>query len=111
MRTWSIGNQNDALNAARRCACKVARAAFDSYVKRFSDFNATASWSAEDKAKIAFSIKGASIKGDVDVTDTNINIDLEVPFLLRPFKDMAMGKVKGEIDEWIAKAKRGEIGD
>ena len=40
---------------------------------------------------------------------TSIDMDLDVPFLLRPFKDKALGAVDQEITAWIDKAKRGEI--
>ena len=31
--------------------------------------------------------------------------DIDVPFLLRPFKSQALGVIEGEINEWIKKAK------
>jgi len=32
-------------------------------------------------------------------------LDIDVPFLLRPFKSQALGVIEGEINEWIKKAK------
>lgn len=90
-------------------AISVAKKAFDSYVARFSQYGAQVNWTAEDRANIAFNVKGVSIKGAVAVDDKDIQIDMDVPFLLRPFKDMALGKVEEEIKGWIAKAERGEL--
>ena len=38
-----------------------------------------------------------------------IELDLDVPFLLRPFKSQALGVIETEIKAWIAKAKKGEV--
>jgi hypothetical protein len=90
-------------------AKRAAVAAFDSYKQRFAQYKPTTSWTSDDHADISFSAKGITLKGQLDVTPTSIDMDLDVPFLLRPFKDKALGAVDQEIISWIAKAKRGEI--
>jgi hypothetical protein len=90
-------------------ACKVAKAAFDAYVKRFAEYGAHATWTSAERAKIGFKVKGMALDGAVEVRDGAIEVDMEVPFLLRPFQSMALGKIDEEIRGWIAKAQRGEI--
>jgi hypothetical protein len=34
---------------------------------------------------------------------------MEVPFLLRPFKNQAISVIEGEIREWIEKARTGAV--
>ena len=46
---------------------------------------------------------------DLDNLDFYIEMDLDVPFVLRPFKGKAMGVIEEEIKKWIAKAKAGEL--
>lgn len=54
-------------------------------------------------------MKGVSLEGVLEVGDENIEMDLDVPFLLRPFKGTALGVIDEEIKKWLAKAKAGEI--
>ena len=67
-------------------AQKVAKSALESYAERFASYNPSADWTSDTHADIGFSVNGVSLKGAVDVTEKSIDLDLEVPFLLRPFK-------------------------
>ncbi len=62
-----------------------------------------------NKANISFSIKGMTLSGSMEVLPNAIEMDLDVPFLLRPFKGQAIGIIEGEIKEWVAKAKQGKV--
>lgn len=90
-------------------ARKVASAAFDSYTKRFAEYNPTVDWKNEDLAEIGFSVKGMKLSGSIEVKESEILLDMDVPFILKPFKKQAVGKIEEEIRGWIEKAKRGEI--
>jgi len=93
----------------RPMARKVARAAFEAYSERFSDFNPVTTWKSDDAADIRFSAKGIELSGAVSVTDNTIEMDLNVPFLLRPLQGKAVAVIDREIAKWIAKAERGEL--
>jgi hypothetical protein len=90
-------------------ARKVTHKAFDSYQKRYAQFNPQADWITEDKANVAFSVKGVSLDGSIEITDDDVIIDLKVPFVFKPFRKKAVGVIESEIRDWIDKAKRGEI--
>lgn len=92
----------------KETAKRAATAAFDSYKERFGKYEPNATW-AGDRADISFKAKGMSLKGTLEVRDKSIDMDLDVPFFLRPFKDMALAAVEREIGKWVDKAKRGEI--
>ncbi len=87
----------------------VARSAFDSYKARFSDYNPTVNWATDNHADIAFKVKGVSLKGGVDVKPSQFELELDVPFLLKPFRGKAISVIEEEINKWVAKAKAGEI--
>jgi hypothetical protein len=89
-------------------AKKATLAAFAAYQERFAKYNPTADWNG-DRAQISFTAKGITLKGSLDVTATAIDIDIDVPFLLRPFKSVAQDAVEREITRWVDKAKRGEV--
>jgi hypothetical protein len=87
----------------------VAKKAFDAYKERFAKYNPTATWADDSHAKISFSAKGMTLSGDVEVNPSDITLDLDVPFLLRPFKGKAVAIIEEEIQKWIGKAKAGEL--
>ncbi len=93
----------------KEMAQKVAKHALSSYASRFSQYGAKATWPRDDRAEISFSVKGMSLSGVVEVKDSAIDLELDVPFLLKPFQRTAMAKIEEEIAGWMAKAKRGEI--
>jgi hypothetical protein len=90
-------------------AKKVAEAAVGSYTARFQKYDPKISWKTERKAEISFKVKGVSLEGVLEVGDENIEMDLDVPFLLRPFKGTALSVIDEEIKKWLVKAKAGEI--
>jgi hypothetical protein len=90
-------------------AKKVAEAALAAYAQKFAKYQPQASWTSDTHANISFNVKGMSLKGALDVRSNSIEMDLDVPFLLRPFQGTAIGVIEGEIKEWIAKAKAGEL--
>jgi len=93
----------------RETARKVARSAFDAYSKRFSEFSPNTVWRGDDAADISFSVKGFTLKGAVEVTDSSIELDMDVPFILRPFQNKAVTVIEREIKEWISKAESGAL--
>lgn len=86
-------------------AKKVAEDALRAYTQKFSKYSPKANWVAPDRADISFNVKGMSIGGSLEVREASIEMDLEVPFLLRPFKSQALQVIEKEIQEWIARAK------
>lgn len=90
-------------------AKKVAGAAFDSYKARFAEYKPTVTWANDKRADISFSVKGVTLKGGIDIKPKSFDLDLDVPFLLKPFKGKAISVIEDEIKKWIGKAKAGEI--
>lgn len=96
-------------NLGLETARKVARAALQTYAERFPDFSPTSSWPTDDKATIGFSAKGMSVTGSVEVKPSSFDINLDVPFLLKPFQSKALEVIEREISKWIGKAQSGEL--
>ncbi len=90
-------------------AKKVADHAMESYKQRFPQYHPTARWVDDRRADIHFSVKGIDLTGSLEVNDQDIEMELDVPFLLRPFKGKALSVIEEEIQEWVAKAKAGEV--
>ncbi len=90
-------------------AQKTARAACEHYKQRFAKYEPSIVWQGDERAEVSFRAKGLSIRGKVDVAPASLVVDIDVPFLLRPFQGRAVEIVERELNRWIAKAKAGEI--
>jgi hypothetical protein len=90
-------------------AKKAAEAALASYAKKFAKYSPQTRWVGDNKANISFNIKGVTLSGSMEVLANSIEMDLDVPFLFRPFKGQALSIIEGEIKDWIAKAKKGDV--
>jgi len=90
-------------------ARKAAEGAWESYQQRFSKYDPRANWVTPDRCDIQFSVKGIKLTGTLELVPGAIELDLVVPFLLRPFKSQAIGVIEREIQRWIEKARSGEI--
>jgi hypothetical protein len=90
-------------------AKQVADAAFRSYTEKFSQYQPKAAWVNDRRAEISFSVKGVSLNGALEVSPSSIDMDLNVPFLLKPFKGKALSVIESEIRAWIGKAKAGQL--
>jgi len=86
-------------------AKKVADSALSTYAQKYANYQPKVSWSGPNKAEISFKVKGMSLAGSLEVLERSIDLDIDVPFLLRPFKSQALGVIEGEINDWIKKAK------
>lgn len=90
-------------------AKKAAAAALEAYSARFAEYNPTLSWVNEHLAEVAFKVKGVGLKGSFEIKPTSIDMDMDVPLLLRPFRQKAVDVVEGEIKQWLDKARAGQI--
>jgi hypothetical protein len=86
-------------------AKKVTEAALNSYAEKFAKYSPKTTWTGPSSAKISFSVKGMTLTGGVEIKDKSIDLDLDVPFLLRPFQGQAVSVIEGEIRAWLDKEK------
>lgn len=90
-------------------ARKTAERALESYAAEFRDFSPTVTWSSADRAEVSFSAKGVAVKGSLEVGSDAYMLQLKVPLLLRVFERRAVAVIEREIQEWVARAKNGEV--
>lgn len=90
-------------------AKKVTHSALDSYAEKFAKYHPTVNWQSDTSATIGFTVKGVSLDGSIEVGASSIDLDLDVPFLLKPFRGKAVSVIEDEIQEWIAKARAGQL--
>lgn len=90
-------------------ARKVTDKAFETYAEKFQSYSPTAEWVSDTKSNIGFQAKGIKLNGNIELKPKAVELELDVPFLLRPFKDRAIKIIDKEIREWITKAEDGQL--
>src|SRR6266567_6466630 len=90
-------------------AKEVAIRAFESYQKRFANYHPKMQWVSDKDARIEFSVKGLKLQGTIGIRPRAIELDLDVPFVFRLFKNKALEVIEREVRTWIDKAKCGEL--
>ncbi|MBN1334409.1 MAG: polyhydroxyalkanoic acid system family protein [Deltaproteobacteria bacterium] len=95
----------------RERARRVAEAAMQSYAVRLARYHPKSDWVSDWRARISFSVKGMTLHGAIQVTTDALEMELDVPLLLRPFRGIAIQVIEDEIRGWIAKEKAGEVDD
>ncbi len=90
-------------------AQKAVRAAWQSYAERFAKYSPKATWESPTRARVSFSAPGATVDGTLEVRASDVLIDLDVPFLMRPFRKQAIAVIGREMQIWITRARAGEL--
>ena len=91
-------------------AITAVNKAFETYSSRFADYKPTLEWVSDRQAKAGFTVKGITLNGEFEITDTHIGFDLDVPFIFMIFKNQAMTVIEKEVGVWVAKAQSGALG-
>jgi len=91
-------------------AKKAATQALESYRQRFAEYEPALRWTSDKEAEVSFAVKGMDIKGTFSVEDDRIDMEIEVPLLMRPFRQKALDVIEREVGKWIEKARSGELG-
>jgi hypothetical protein len=86
-------------------AREVADKALAAYQAKFAEYEPKVSWKTEKNAEISFNVKGMKLSGQLAITEKHFDIELDVPFMLRPFKGKALEVIESEIRKWIGRAK------
>lgn len=90
-------------------AKKVTDRAFAEYGSRYPAYEPTLSWIDDRRADVSFNAKGVHLGGVMAIDETSISLDLDVPFLFRPFQKKAIEVIDREVKLWIGKARNGQI--
>ena len=95
----------------RALALKATRHALESYQQQLPQYDPQAEWVSEDTAEVQFTVLGKTLEGSVQVRSEQVTLELQIPFVFRAFKNIAVDVVEGEIEKWLERARRGELDD
>jgi hypothetical protein len=90
-------------------AKKVTDKAFAEYQSRFPSYEPQLEWVSDRRADVRISAKGIRLNGAFSIEEHAIELELDVPFLLRPFQKKAVEVIDREVNLWIDKAHAGEL--
>ena len=88
---------------------KVAVQAAERYTQKFEKYDAHVDWSSDTHANIRFKVKGVRATATIDLEPGQVETEMEVSLLLRPFKKIALAKIDELFQKWIDKAHKGEL--
>lgn len=67
------------------------------YARRFPKYAPRLRWLSADQACVGFHAAGRELEGTVRVFERGLEVELEVPFLLRPFVGPAKHAIEREV--------------
>ncbi|HVY47422.1 MAG TPA: polyhydroxyalkanoic acid system family protein [Minicystis sp.] len=87
----------------------VVERAFDEYKTRYASYHPSLTWKSKEAADVGFTAKGVSLRGRIALRPGAIDVELDVPLLLRVFQKRAMEVIDREVRRWIERARAGEV--
>ena len=90
-------------------AKRVVDSAFAAYAARYPAYKPSLAWRSDRRADVGFDVKGVKLSGSMTLGANEIDLELDVPFLLRPFQNKALEVIEREVRLWVAKAQAGEV--
>jgi hypothetical protein len=87
----------------------AARKAVEAYGQRFQDYSFTARWVRDDRVELGFVVAGRRLEGAMEVLPSRLELELDVPFIFRPFRGTAISIIEREAVAWLDRAKAGEL--
>jgi hypothetical protein len=93
------------LPTARRVLEKAAQA----YAEKLRDYSPNFKWRNENEGEVSFQALGMKASGLFKLAGDAMDIEMDVPFMLKPFRSKAIDVIEREVNKWVTKAKEGAI--
>lgn len=87
---------------SREDARKLLDEAQTEYARRFAKYQPRLQWLAPDQARVSFHAMGRELGGTARLLERGLELDFEVPFMLRPFLGRAKDAVEREVGRLVA---------
>lgn len=90
-------------------AKQTINAAHKTYAKKYAKYKPKLRWASTNKAELSFVAAGMTVNATADVQPKSIELEVKLPFLLRPFQSKATQVIEREIQDWLRKAKTKKV--
>ena len=78
--------------------------ALDTYREHYAEYSLETGWVDDDTAAVGFQVTGKKIDGQIRVREDGYEIDLDLPWVFRPFRKKIARSLDREFARWIEKA-------
>jgi hypothetical protein len=78
--------------------------ALDTYRAHYAEHGVETAWIDERTAEIGFELTGSKVDGRITVCEDCFDIDLDLPWILRPFSRRIAHSFEQELQRWMAQA-------
>ena len=78
--------------------------ALDTYRAHYAEHSVETCWVDDDTATVDFEVTGKKVGASSKVCSDSYDIDLKLPWMLRPFKRRIAQSFETELQRWIAHA-------
>ena len=75
--------------------------AFAHYAARYPVANLQLTWHSEQHAELGGLARGLKLRAKIELTPGQCLLDVDVPFVLRPFQDVAKRAIEREVGRWL----------
>lgn len=91
---------------------KALNMAFETYANDYPQYKPHFKWKKEDLAEFGFAISSVRIAGFVLVIEDKLIVNMNVPFIARPFQGRAIAIIEEQVLAWKQKVvDSGEAND
>lgn len=90
---------------SRTDAKRALDLAWSEYSQRFAKYSPQLDWLTAEHARIVFHALGKRTEAQVRVLEHALEIEMDVPFMARPFVGRATAAIDREVARWIAKVQ------
>lgn len=87
----------------------VVEKAYEVYKVKLADHKPALKWTSDSEGELSFSVLGKTLRVAIHVSDVEVRIEGDMPFLFRPFQGKVERILGEEIEKWAAKARANEI--
>lgn len=85
-------------------ARQLLERALNTYVEDYAQYSMETGWKDEATAQVGFQVTGTRVDGEIKVCEGRYEIDLDLPWVLRPFKKEIVKSIDREFARWISSA-------
>lgn len=75
--------------------------AFAHYAERYPTAKLGLHWQSERHAELHGVAKGLKLRARIELMPGTCQLDVDVPFVLRPFQDLAQRAIEREVRRWL----------
>lgn len=87
-------------------ARELIERALETYRRHYPEHSIESEWGDVETARVGFHVTGRRIDGTIRICADCYEVDVDLPWILRPFGGRIAGAIEEELRRWVAHAER-----